>query len=199
ARPGPPVPVDLDDDRRVAPRKRSARERRECLVRALGEDRVGGPVAQLPRDPDGERAVEARSVERGDGGATLEGERPVAGRRPVWCGSEDAEREPLLERRELPLEGPVQREPVARAPDHQNPWLHPWSATIVCTIRRRIRGSASASTEAAADAASDARSSSSPRMRWMAATRASMSPGGTRRPFLPSSTTSGIPPTDVAI
>ena len=106
ARPGPPVAVDLDDDRRVAPRKRSARERGECLVRALGEDRVGGPVAQLPRDPGRERAVEARSVERGDGGATLEGERPVAGRRPAGCGSEDAEREPLLERGELPLEGP---------------------------------------------------------------------------------------------
>ena len=145
--------MDLDDDGRVAPRELPPRQRGERLVRALGEYRVGRPVAQLAGDAGGQRAVEQRPVERGHGGAALERERAVAGRRVARRGGENAQREPLLERRELPLERPVQRKPVASAPDHEDARLHgSRSPTIACTIRRRIRGSASSSTDGAAAA-----------------------------------------------
>ena len=52
ARPGAPVAVDLDDDRRIAPRERPPGKGGEGLVRALREDRVRRRPPQLARDAD---------------------------------------------------------------------------------------------------------------------------------------------------
>ena len=124
----------------------------------------------------------------------------VAGRRPAGRGSEDAERRAAPRARRTCARATRSAGAGSACARPSEPLASStWSATIVCTIRRRIRGSASSSTEAAAEAASDARSSSSPGCGAIAAASASTSPGGTSRPFSPSSTTSGIPPTDVAI
>ena len=197
-RPCPPVAVDLDDDGRVAPGEPAACERPERLVRALRQDRVRWSPAQLACDPERQRAVEPRPVERRQSSAALEQERRVPVGRTPRRGREDTKVESFAERVELPLERRAQRNRVPRAADHEDARLHS-SSSIACTIRRRIRGSASSSTDGLAAAASDARSPSSWTTRSIARAIASTSCAGTSSPFTPSRTTSGMPPTAVAI
>ena len=89
-------------------------KRGERLVRALGEDRVGALAPELARDPERQRAVERRPVERRDRGAALERERVVPVRRVARRGTEHAQAETAAERVELLRERRVERKPVAR-------------------------------------------------------------------------------------
>ena len=117
-------------------------------MRALGEDRVRPERAQLARDAERQSARRKRRP-RAPGGARPRRARSVASppRAVARRRREHAEVELVAERVELALRAtPIERQRVARAPDHQRraasrrrPRL-----TSACSIRpSRIRGSAS--------------------------------------------------------
>src|SRR5262249_41776027 len=93
-----------------------------------------------------------------------------------------------------------ERQRVARAANEQKLLPHELAARASsASISPNTAASDNPATDAGAAADSRARSSESEKNREIAAARAAASPGGTRSPFSSFATTSGTPPTAVAI
>ena len=196
---GAPVAVDLDDrpPRRCA-RACGRRGRERPRTAALGEDASAGTASAARARRGRERAEKARPSSR----RTPRARRArTSGRRRAPARLADARTRTSsssASASNFRSRDGVERQPIARAPDHEEPrWLHaPRSASDA--LHRAGAGHAArrvVATEGAA-AARSARAARRRRRTRRSPPRApSGSPGGTSRPFSPSSTTSGMPPT----
>ena len=141
-----PVTLDVEDHFGLRARKPPREQEGDRLVHSLDERGVGAEVAQLARDPPGEKQVVQGAVERARTRRGNEMEVRVACRRAFGRGREDAMVDDTGDRIPLALlrARERQREPLAR--DEENARFHASAASS--TDRAQCSAECSASTRA---------------------------------------------------
>ena len=113
--------MEVGDDARVAACGRPPEQHPERVVHSLDDHNVGLELAQLTHDPERQRKVEGETVEQPWTERRDEVERVVARRLVTIRRREDAHLGNLLERVELLLGRPVERQAIPRATHEQDP------------------------------------------------------------------------------